>query len=115
MKLIVIESPFGGTAEEMARNTEYVRACLADSLRRGEAPFASHALYTLPGVLDDTVPAERVRGMFAGFAWGEHASMRVVYIDLGISGGMAQGIGRAEALGQRVEYRELGGKWGRGR
>ena len=39
MKLVIVESPFAGDTE---RNIRYARACLADCLRRGEAPFASH-------------------------------------------------------------------------
>ena len=41
----------------------YARACVADCLRRGEAPIASHLLYTQPGVLDDDVPEERAQGI----------------------------------------------------
>jgi len=108
MRRVAIESPFGGTTEEMERNTRYVRACMADCLRRGEAPYASHALYTLPGVLDDTVPAERTLGMAAGFEWARHADARVVYTDLGITRGMAEGIDRALSMAQPVEYREIG-------
>jgi hypothetical protein len=36
---------------------------------RGEAPIASHLLYTQPGVLNDGVPAERAHGIEAGLAW----------------------------------------------
>lgn len=57
---VLIESPYAG---DVARNERYARACLADSLARGEAPFASHLLYTQPGVLDDTNPHEHAAGM----------------------------------------------------
>src|SRR5690606_24498929 len=46
--LVIIESPYSGDVE---RNTEYARSCLLDSLRRGEAPIASHLLHTQ--VLED--------------------------------------------------------------
>jgi hypothetical protein len=66
MRLVVIESPYGrnvdgtvATPETIERNVRYLRACMADCLRRDEAPIASHALYTQPGVLDDTKPEER--------------------------------------------------------
>ena len=106
MKLVVIESPYAGDVE---RNLRYLRACLADCLARGEAPYASHALYTQPGVLDDRVPDERAKGMRAGFAWGAHAELVVVYEDLGVTPGMLAGIERAEKRGQRVERRRLSG------
>lgn len=50
MILVIIESPYAGDVD---RNLEYLRAAMRDCLKRGEAPFASHALYTQPGVLDD--------------------------------------------------------------
>lgn len=108
MRLVIIESPYAG---DVVRNAAYARACLADSLRRGEAPIASHLLYTQPGVLDDTDPAERALGIEAGLAWGRVADLTAAYTDLGISPGMAQGIARAEAEGRTVERRTLPG-WG---
>lgn len=106
MKRVVLESPFAGDRE---RNLEYARACMRDSIKRGEAPFASHMLY--PAVLDDQVPAERSLGMEAGFAWLSCALSSVVYTDLGISPGMAKGIAIAEEYGIAVEYRSLGAPW----
>lgn len=104
MHLVVIESPFAG---DVSANLEYLRACLADSLGRGEAPFASHGLYTQPGVLRDDAPEEREHGIAAGFAWGARADLVAVYMDRGISGGMKTGIDRALAAGQPVEYRRI--------
>ena len=43
MRFVIIESPYAGNVEE---NEEYARKCLRDCLMRGEAPFASHLLYT---------------------------------------------------------------------
>lgn len=108
MRLVVIESPFAGDIE---RNLRYLRACMADCLRRGEAPYASHALYTQPGVLDDSDPKERLLGMEAGFAWGAKADATVAYEDLGISRGMIEGIYRAAIAGRPIEHRRLGGEW----
>lgn len=102
MRRVVIESPFAGN---VARNRKYLRAAMLDSLRRGEAPFASHALYTQ--YLDDLKPEERKLGMEAGFAWGEVADAVVVYDDLGISGGMQTGVDVARGRGQAVEFRRL--------
>jgi len=82
----------------------YARECLLDSLRRGEAPLASHLLYTQ--VLDDEVPEDRSLGMSAGFAWNRHAELVAVYADLGVSRGMRTGISIAETHGIPVEHRE---------
>jgi len=106
MKLVIVESPYAGDVEG---NERYARACLADSLKRGEAPFASHLIYTQPGVLDDEIPEEREWGIQAGFAWGQAAELTAVYTDRGISGGMKYGIEAAEKAGRSVEYRTLNG------
>lgn len=108
MRLVLVESPYAGNIE---RNLAYARAALHDCLRRGEAPFASHLLYTQPGVLDDLVPSERELGINAGLAWGRAAEATVVYVDLGINKGMHLGIERAHKELRLVEMRRLGG-WG---
>ena len=104
-RLVILESPYAGDIE---RNVEYARACVRDSLLRGEAPIASHLLYTQPGILRDEVPAERQMGIDAGLAWRAVAEATVVYTDLGISRGMQYGIDAANAAGLRVEMRKLG-------
>lgn len=101
---VILESPFAGHRE---RNLAYARRCLLDSLRRGEAPIASHLLYTQEGVLDDDRPDERHLGIEAGLAWGAVADATVVYTDLGISAGMRLGMERAAAEGRPVEVRML--------
>lgn len=104
--LTVIESPYapkGGRTVEHHLN--YLRGCMAHSFSLGEAPYASHALYTQDGVLDDRVPEERRKGMAAGFAWGEHATRRVFYIDYGFTKGMAEGYQEAKRLGQLILFR----------
>lgn len=106
MKRVIIESPLAG---DVARNQRYLRACLRDSLLRGEAPFASHAIYV--GPLDDDKPEERDRGIAAGFAWRHVAHATIVYEDLGISRGMQLGIDAAKATGHPIERRRLGGFW----
>ncbi len=108
MKLVVVESPYAG---DIPRNVRYAQACMADCLKRGEAPYASHLLYTQPGVLRDEVADERRLGISAGFKWGERADIVAVYTDLGITEGMQQGIWRAQEWRQPVQYRTLGGIW----
>ncbi|MDO8600219.1 MAG: hypothetical protein Q7R73_01190 [bacterium] len=95
----------------LRRNLKYARACLRDCLQRGEAPFASHLLYTQDGVLRDEVPEERKLGMEAGFVWGECAEKTVVYINLGLSSGMIKGMERAIKAKRLIEYRSLGPPW----
>lgn len=85
MPTVVIESPYAGDVEA---NVEYARSALAHSLSLGEAPFASHLLYTQPGVLRDDNPEERLRGIQAGFAWGGLAKRIAFYCDRGLSNGM---------------------------
>lgn len=107
MRLVIIESPYGGDVE---RNEEYARVAVRDCLRRGEAPFASHLLYTQPGILRDQDPVERMWGINAGLAWGVFADATVVYTDLGISDGMKLGIEHAGRYGRIVERRSLSAK-----
>ncbi len=104
MKRVIIESPYAGDVE---RNVRYARAAVKECLLRGEAPYASHLLYTQEGVLDDKDSAERDLGIFAGFAWGAVADCVVVYTDLGISEGMKLGIDRHSQEGRYIEYRTL--------
>jgi hypothetical protein len=108
VKLVVVESPYAG---EIEKNLTYVRAAMADCLRRGEFPFASHALYTQPGVLDDAIPAERKLGIAAGFAWGEKAELIIFYVDLGWSRGMTLGLERAGTRNAKIRTRTLGTPW----
>ena len=108
MNLIVIESPYASeTSQGRKDNIAYLRRCLRDSLMRGEAPFASHAIYTQYGVLDDTLPEERSRGIAAGIEWGSTAKSVAIYVDRGISGGMIQGIVAAVMRGAHIEVRAL--------
>ena len=115
MRRVVIESPYAAPVGTWAplrwwfrlRNRRYARACMRSSLRIGEAPIASHLLYTQPGVLSDARPAERCLGIDAGLAWGIKADAVAVYTDLGISPGMQAGIYAAHAAKIPVEYRRL--------
>ncbi len=100
MQRVIVESPFAGHIE---RNLRYLRAALLDSLQRGEAPFASHALY--PQVLNDEDPEARAVGIAAGFAWGTKADFVVMYTDLGVSPGMRQAWDVYTDLGIEVRVR----------
>ena len=102
MRLVIVESPYAGNVPV---NSQYARAAMRDCLYRGEAPFVSHLLYTQ--VLNDDEPAERLRGITAGLAWGRLADATVVYVDLGVSRGMNLGIAAAQAEGRPVEIRSI--------
>jgi hypothetical protein len=104
MKLVILESPYAG---DVAANVEYARACVRDSLARGEAPIASHLLYTQPGILDDAKPDERQWGIDAGLAWKAVAHASVVYVDRGISRGMEYGMAIAKEAGLPFEIRRI--------
>ena len=104
MKIVIVESPYAGDVE---RNVRYARAALRDCLQRGEAPFASHLLYTQKGVLNDDTPSERELGIRAGFVFRARADRTVVYSDLGISTGMHAGIRHSQELLIPIEYRSL--------
>jgi len=108
MKKVIVESPFAGPDNNtVLQNIEFGRACLRDCLLRGEAPFASHTLYTQTNVLNDDIPEQRAKGMAAGWSWMAVADAVVVYLDRGISSGMSQGIARAAEFGIPVSYRRL--------
>lgn len=108
MRLVILESPYKAADQlTLDRNIAYGRAAVRDCLYRGDAPIASHLLYTQPGVLDDKDPVERAFGIDAGLAWGRVAQATVVYTDFGISDGMRYGIERAQHEGRPVIYRTL--------
>ena len=104
MTPVIIESPYAGNVET---NVAYARRCMVDCLKRGEAPFASHLLYTQ--VLDDTQPGQRELGVQAGLVWGFRATLTVVYIDLGVSSGMIECIKAAVADCRDICVRSLDG------
>ena len=101
---VIIESPFKGRDKfQLWSNIQYARLCVRDSILRGEAPIASHLLYTQPDILNDDIPAERTLGMgvvFSGLLWRNYVqSTRIT----GISSGMEAGI-RAQEFGKEIVY-----------
>lgn len=105
MKLVIIESPYAGDIEV---NVAYARACMRDSLERGEAPIASHLLYTQPGILRDEVAEERAWGIRAGLEWRKVAEAAAFYIDRGWSRGMITAARMYAEEGIPFEERSLG-------
>lgn len=112
MRRVIIESPFAADSPEgIERHLRYLRACMHDCIKKNEAPYASHALYTQPGVLDDRLPEERALGIDAGLVWKDAAHATVVYTDLGVTLGMQRGMDYAKQYGLPVELRQLGPDW----
>ncbi len=105
MKLTILESPYAG---DVAANIEYAQKCMRDMLLSGEAPYASHLLYTQPNVLDDLNPEERVMGIEAGFYWKNIEGVHTVfYLDRGISGGMQLALDFCKGHNMSFEERYL--------
>ncbi len=98
---VIVESPFAGGFT----NVKYSREAIKDCLNRGESPFASHLLYTQKGVLDDSIPEERRKGIDAAIGWLEVADLVAVYMDLGITTGMVYGIVRGVKNSKPVHLR----------
>lgn len=100
---VIIESPYKG---DMEKNKEYLQECIRHSLSLGEAPFASHRMYT--DALDDNNSSERLQGIDAGFTWMKcGAKLIVFYIDRGMSGGMHAALDYAINLGLPVVFRRI--------
>lgn len=91
---VIVESPYAGN---VFKNLTYLRFCLHDCIQKGEAPFASHGLYTQPHVLNDNEPEERKLGIECGYAWYEAVDKVVFYRDLGMSNGMALALARLQS------------------
>ena len=102
MRLVVLESPYAGDIE---KNENYARKCMRDCILRGEAPIASHLLYTQEGILDEDIPTERSLGIAMGFSWGRHADAVVFYTDYGMSSGMRKAMEFYERLKIPCEIR----------
>ncbi len=118
--VVMIESPYKGHGTEAVR---YLACCILDSLDRGEAPIATHALYPL--ALDGSESSRSVAKQCHG-ALCELYQMhgtddmtstcfqtpRFFYADLGVSSGMKRN------GTQRIERRTLHGRartiWERG-
>lgn len=109
---VILESPYAApTPAGVERNLRYLRACMRDCLLRGESPYASHGLYTQPGVLDDRNREDRQLGIAAGFEWRSAADKTVIYVDLKITDGMRAGVDSARDMRQLVEERSIGMAW----
>jgi len=109
MRRVILESPYRGGLFRRWLNVRFARACIRDCLMRGEAPIASHLLYTQRGILRDDIEDERKLGIDAGHAWIASADAMVVYMPGGtvVSPGMNLAIQKARAIGIPIEFRRL--------
>jgi hypothetical protein len=78
------------------------------SLYKGEAPFASHGLYTLTGVLRDDLASERLLGLNAGDEFRALCHTTAFYTDLGWSDGMKRARAKCDLHGYPYEMRQIG-------
>lgn len=100
---VTIESPYAGDVD---RNMIYLHRAMRDSCANGEAPLASHMLYTQ--FLDDSNAEERTVGIDCGLAWATHAEKMIFYTDYGISNGMHLALLFAKTNGIPTEDRQIG-------
>lgn len=88
--VVMIESPFWSNDPEIRKvYSRYLDRCLLDSVLRGEAPIASHAIYTRIFVEFDEYDGRPGRdiGLECRDAIAESIPC-VRYVDFGISSGM---------------------------
>lgn len=107
--IVVIESPYRDCMTRglnRLENYAYGKACLLDSLKRNESPFAGHLLYT--EVLDDDEEWQRLTGIRAHLEYVEKCDLVAFYIDLGMSPGMEVAMERVRAFGVAYEQRTIG-------
>lgn len=108
MRRVVLESPYGSPDPlEVEANVAYAKRCMLDCLARGDAPIASHLLWTQDGLLDDRNPEQRTAGIEAGLSWIPVADAGVFYVDRGASPGMRAAVDRYVTLGIPIEWRSL--------
>jgi len=101
----MVISPYAGkNPAEVKVHVDYANRCMLDCLyAHGEAPFATHVLYTK--MLDDQDPQQRALGLQAGDEWAKLATRLVVYTDYGFSDGMNETINKS---GKPCVHRSIG-------
>jgi hypothetical protein len=86
----------------LRQNLTYARLALLNSLSRGEAPLASHLLYTQVWSERDDL---RDAGIKAGVEMHHRCDTVALYVDLGLSNGMKLADQHAELLQVNRERR----------
>jgi hypothetical protein len=111
---VMLESPYSG---DVLFHVNYARQCMMDSVKRGEAPFVPHLLYTqseksgwaleTKGNTDEKHWISREEGLQLAAAWRAKADKTVLYIDHGMTAGMLRAEEEAVKMGKPVERRKL--------
>jgi len=112
LPLVIIESRYAAkTAEGLIRNWNYLRFAIADSISRGEAPFASHGFFTQ--MLNDRSPEARKLGLRLAVEFIKRADAMAIYTDYGWSRGMRAGARWAVRFDLPLTERKIGrlSKW----
>ena len=117
MRIVCLESPFKPTEDEIVRyagrysaaellrqNLIYARLCLLNSLKQGEAPLASHLLYTQ---VYTEAPELRAAGIKAGIQMHHRCDLVVLCIDLGVSSGMRLAADNAKLINTEQTRRSI--------
>jgi hypothetical protein len=117
MRIVCLESPFKPSADDikiyagryspaelLRQNLVYARLLLLNSLKLGEAPFASHLLYTQVWSESDDL---RDRGIKSGIEFHHRADLIVLGIDLGTSSGMRNAAANARLIGTEMTSRSV--------
>lgn len=99
IKTCAVESPFRGFVE----SERYLEKCLAWCEARDFSPYASHKMLT--GILDDSKPAQRFRGIDLGLKLSSQLDQRFFFVDHGWSEGMKQARRYYDALG--LDWQEV--------
>lgn len=117
MRIVCLESPFKPTEDEIVRyagrysaaellrqNLIYARLCLLNSLKLGEAPLASHLLYTQ---VYTEAPELRAAGIKAGIQMHHRCDLVALCIDLGVSSGMRLAADNAKLINTEQTRRSI--------
>ncbi len=123
-KRVVVESPYApwsypesGSLEKAFRtideeaNLFYALHCLRTRFLEGHYAAASHAEFTYPGILNDTIEHERTLGIAAGLAKTCGWELSEMNMDRLTSSGMDKGAAFAKMIGREVTYRYHGSDW----
>jgi hypothetical protein len=101
VRLVLVESPYTSPKGRL-ECVRYALWCMYDSLSRGEAPMASHLLYTQALPEDQ---AGRAMGLECRDAWSRQTTLVAQYTDLGLTPGMVRDVDSTN----KVEQRKLEG------
>lgn len=105
MKRVIVESRFANG--DLQKNIRYFRLCFRDCiLNHQEAPFSSQA-YSVPYILERSLPGEKIYIVEASLAWISVAEKAVFYTDLGIDLEMEKAQARYESYNLLIEWRAL--------